>query len=770
MSSESTGINISFSAAKDFNVNLKHIRREFEPELKAAGEHMLAAPWADLECLSKDAQFALSEVMHLSHSTHVQQQVIPVFINESNSVVVEAKTGSGKTLAFIVPLTERLRQQNFLFSSKHNHPCLSRNICAFIVSPSRVLAQQTFIVGRNYSCRYPFAVKYLLVDRHVEPLATTASRLGKFARGGGFVAVGTVADVFALNEFLSSSSDGGQNENENENEGMEGEEIDDHDENSSTSSSSSSSDGDDDLDDDPELKALMLERKKTMKEKLKQQKTNRNGANKKNHVFSNKNNRNKDQPQQESDASTKPRFAPLPSHKFVVIVDEADVVLKDSSSYSKLFSLCASICTQQQQQRVQFDFGLFGATATSASEVNQFVGEFQSKFASTTTLQTFQLSSLENDAADLRNLYEMAEPQNILQSFIHILNMHHSKKHFVFFNNIAVLNFVHRLLVKLSRGARPVLRTSTIFALHEGMKDSVRFEQFGKFVRYSGLEQQQQQHESGNNNKKQAAGSKQGWSESAKEKEAAHALGKKSGGGSGQHTHNHYYQHASGSVASQLSTGAILLCTDEAAFGLDVRDVDYVIHFEPPTSLQSFIHRSGRVARMGMSGTSILLLPETAGAKEFLKQVSDKLFSSGGKVITRLHVSNGGSAPIASNIAAFVEEIATDAEELEKINIAVTTSAIHLPSRRSRLVHENMEQQAQKMALSHKPSMTSGGQSSTTTNSNNNNNDDNASHQQQFQHHQNVGGKLVAQAIFALANGSNVYSRDEATAAIFSRC
>lgn len=65
-----------------------------------------------------------------------------------------------------------------------------------------------------------------------------------------------------------------------------------------------------------------------------------------------------------------------------------------------------------------------------------------------------------------------------------------------------------------------------------------------------------------------------------------------------------------------MGTGAILLCTDVAAFGLDVRDVDYVYHFEPPFSVQSYIHRIGRVGRMGLRGCSVLLLPCILNDKE----------------------------------------------------------------------------------------------------------------------------------------------------------
>eukprot|EP01012_Entosiphon_sulcatum_P028258 TRINITY_DN3412_c0_g1_i1.p1 TRINITY_DN3412_c0_g1~~TRINITY_DN3412_c0_g1_i1.p1 ORF type:complete len:541 (-),score=77.04 TRINITY_DN3412_c0_g1_i1:28-1650(-) len=55
----------------------------------------------------------------------------------------------------------------------------------------------------------------------------------------------------------------------------------------------------------------------------------------------------------------------------------------------------------------------------------------------------------------------------------------------------------------------------------------------------------------------------------------------------------------------------LLLCTDsEIAFGIDISRVEYVIHYAIPSDPRLYLHRVGRTARMGMRGTSILLLPD----------------------------------------------------------------------------------------------------------------------------------------------------------------
>ena len=51
----------------------------------------------------------------------------------------------------------------------------------------------------------------------------------------------------------------------------------------------------------------------------------------------------------------------------------------------------------------------------------------------------------------------------------------------------------------------------------------------------------------------------------------------------------------------------VLLCTDVAARGIDIKDVDLVVQFEPPQETDTYVHRSGRTGRAGSTGTSVLL-------------------------------------------------------------------------------------------------------------------------------------------------------------------
>ncbi len=65
---------------------------------------------------------------------------------------------------------------------------------------------------------------------------------------------------------------------------------------------------------------------------------------------------------------------------------------------------------------------------------------------------------------------------------------------------------------------------------------------------------------------------------------------------------------------------SMLIATDVAARGLDVKDVEIVINFDMPNSTEDYVHRIGRTGRAGAKGTSISFFTEKTAryAKELL--------------------------------------------------------------------------------------------------------------------------------------------------------
>ena len=68
-----------------------------------------------------------------------------------------------------------------------------------------------------------------------------------------------------------------------------------------------------------------------------------------------------------------------------------------------------------------------------------------------------------------------------------------------------------------------------------------------------------------------------------------------------------------------------LITTDLAARGLDIPDMQHVIHYELPPHETEFTHRNGRTARMHATGTAYILLPRADPAPFYLRNELDEL-------------------------------------------------------------------------------------------------------------------------------------------------
>lgn len=59
----------------------------------------------------------------------------------------------------------------------------------------------------------------------------------------------------------------------------------------------------------------------------------------------------------------------------------------------------------------------------------------------------------------------------------------------------------------------------------------------------------------------------------------------------------------------------LLIATDVASRGLDVQDIELVLHDEAAADVETYIHRIGRTGRAGRTGVSILFLGQNAGRR-----------------------------------------------------------------------------------------------------------------------------------------------------------
>lgn len=99
-------------------------------------------------------------------------------------------------------------------------------------------------------------------------------------------------------------------------------------------------------------------------------------------------------------------------------------------------------------------------------------------------------------------------------------------------------------------------------------------------------------------------------------------------------------------ISFRNGTDRFLLATDLAARGIDVPELDFIIHYQLPANEAEFTHRNGRTARMNASGTAYVLswadapLPDYLEEPELLElpQVTPKVKKGEWKTI---HVSAG---------------------------------------------------------------------------------------------------------------------------------
>jgi len=105
----------------------------------------------------------------------------------------------------------------------------------------------------------------------------------------------------------------------------------------------------------------------------------------------------------------------------------------------------------------------------------------------------------------------------------------------------------------------------------------------------------------------------------------------------------------------------MLIATDVAARGIDVSDLNYVINYNLPENLETYIHRTGRTGRAGKEGTAISIIHSKEQQK--IRQLENKLQVK----IEKKSVPNGEEV--------FEKKLFKMVEDVKNMN--VDTSLIH---------------------------------------------------------------------------------------------
>lgn len=110
----------------------------------------------------------------------------------------------------------------------------------------------------------------------------------------------------------------------------------------------------------------------------------------------------------------------------------------------------------------------------------------------------------------------------------------------------------------------------------------------------------------------------------------------------------------------------ILLATDLAARGLDIKGVKAVINFEMPSQVETYIHRIGRTARAGRSGRSCTLIGEGRRhlMKDLLKDAAHKQKKLGNNGSQNLIRTRSLPPPVVSHFVRKIESLEGDLKEI----------------------------------------------------------------------------------------------------------
>ena len=143
-------------------------------------------------------------------------------------------------------------------------------------------------------------------------------------------------------------------------------------------------------------------------------------------------------------------------------------------------------------------------------------------------------------------------------------------------------------------------------------------------------------------------------------------------------------------------THRVLLATDLAARGIDVPEMDFIIHYELPPRIEEFTHRNGRTARMHAQGTAYVLKWENRDLPAFI--VADETFTiqpvendNSRKWVT-LYISGGRKDKISKGDIAglFFKQGNLNKDELGIIELKQECAFVAVPKNKSEILIDKL--------------------------------------------------------------------------------
>jgi superfamily II DNA/RNA helicase len=126
-------------------------------------------------------------------------------------------------------------------------------------------------------------------------------------------------------------------------------------------------------------------------------------------------------------------------------------------------------------------------------------------------------------------------------------------------------------------------------------------------------------------------------------------------------------------------THRVLLATDLAARGIDVPEIQFVVHFELPAKAEEFIHRNGRTARMMRDGAAYIMKWSERELPDFMSDFRAKVIPvselsktpSDAPTWTTLYVTGGRRDKISKGDIAglFIKQGKLTSDQLGRIEI-----------------------------------------------------------------------------------------------------